>query len=512
MQTNSVEGFRLSPQQRRLWSLSGRHENATYRVQFAALIEGPLDTSALRAAVEDVAARHEILRTTFQNLATTGVPVQVINERAVAWEPDLDLAGAPESELQSCVDEVFEALKGTPFDLHTGPLLRASLVRLQPDRKMLLLALPALCTDAAGAKNLLREIAARCDAGLAWATAEEEPLQYADISEYLSSLLEERSAGAEYWTSYDLAELSARRLHFQRRTSRAQGAERPIKVRLPLGSRMVDLALACDSTPELFMLSCWHALLWRITGWREVVVGVAFDGRRVEGLGALPGAFVKYLPLEAKPEAGETFAQLLAEISERAATHAEWQDYFYWGEAGDAKEAKTHMPLGFDYEEIGERHRAGAAVMSLQALYSCNERFDLKLSCVRIDRELFAEFHFDERRFDRRDVQCLAEEFAALAMGAAANPNLPISKLDLLGEGARARLLHEFNQTGTDYSRSRHVHQLVEEHARMTPDAVAVVCGEERLSYAELQHVREPAGPLPDRPWCRTGRFSWHLP
>lgn len=486
MQTNSVEGFRLSPQQRRLWSLWGRHENAPYRVQCAALIEGSLDASALRAAVEDVAARHEILHTTFQNLATTGMPIQVINERAVAWEPDLDLAGAPESELQSCVDEVFEALKGMPFDLSTGPLLRASLVHLQPDRKMLLLALPALCTDAAGAKNLLREIAARCDSGLAWATAEEEPLQYADISEYLSSLLDERSAGAEYWTSYDLAELSARRLHFQRGMSRAQGAEPPIQVRLRLGSRMADLALACDSTPELFMLSCWHALLWRITGWREIVVGVAFDGRRVEGLGALPGAFVKYLPLEAKPEAGDTFAQLLANISERAATHAEWQDYFDWGEAGKAKEAKTHLPLGFDYEEIGERHRAGAAVMSLQALYFCNEPFDLKLSCVRVDRELFAEFHFDARLFDRREVECLAAELAALAMSAAANPNLPISELDLHRDGARDRLVHEFNQTRADYSRSRHVHQLVEEHARTTPDAFAVVYDEQRLSYTEL--------------------------
>jgi len=489
MQTNSVEGFRLSPQQRRLWSLSGgRNGNAAYRVQCAALIEGPLATSILKSAVEEVAERHEILRTNFQNLADTNVPVQVINKRAVEWEPELDLSGAPESEHQSCVDQLFEELSGAPFNLHAGRLVRASLIHFSPVKKILLLGLPALCIDAAGAKNILREIAVECDAGSAGTTLDGEPLQYADISEYLSELIEERGAGAEYWGGYNLTELCARKPHFQRTPSRVQGLQRqPLRVRVRLASRLADVALACESTPEQFILTCWHALLWRVTGWPEVVVGVAFDGRRVEGLRALPGTFVKYLPLEAKPKANETFAELLARISERAAMHAEWQDYFDWEEAiGDRKQSGVYLPVLFDYQEIGERYSAGAAVISLRALDACNERFDLKLSCISMDGELFADFHFDARAFGRQDIECLAKEFAALAESAVSNPRLPISELNLLYEGARHRLVDEFNQTRTDYSRMRHVHRMVEEHARASPDSVAVVCGEERLSYGEL--------------------------
>ena len=479
MQT-SVEGFRLSPQQRRLWSLCDRDGDATYRVLCAVSIAGPLDTATLKSSVEAVVARHEILRTTFQNLISSGVPVQVINDRhpAVKWELELNLNGVPEREQQSCLDELLETLKDAPFELGAGPVLRATLLHFSPVKKILLIGLPALCSDATGIKNLVRQIASTCES----TRNDDEPLQYADIAEYLSGLLEERNAGAEYWSGYDLAQLCASRPHFQRRAPAARRVEQRFqKVRVNLGPRVDEIAQPSD----LFILSCWHALLGRLAGEREVIVGVAFDGRRVEGLGELPGAFVKYLPLDIKPAADESFAQLMTRISERTATHAEWQDYFAWNE-GIGDQPETYLPLCFDYAEFGEPYRAGAAVMSLVSLYSCNERFDLKLSGIRIGNELFAEFHFDARSFDRQDIECLAEQFVTLAHSAAANPGLPISKLNLLNQDQRHRLVYELNQTAQDYARSKHVHRMVEHHAESTPNELAVVCGEEQVSYREL--------------------------
>ncbi|PYS75786.1 MAG: non-ribosomal peptide synthetase, partial [Acidobacteria bacterium] len=147
-----------SPQQRRLWSLmcSG---GTPYRVQCAALIDGPLDTPALVSALEGVVARHEILRTTFRRLPGMNVPVQVIDEGGVEWGPKVDLSAAPERERHAAFEELFEEMKGVPFSLDRGPLVRAALLGLAPGKRILLLGLSALCTDAAAAKNLVGEVA-----------------------------------------------------------------------------------------------------------------------------------------------------------------------------------------------------------------------------------------------------------------------------------------------------------------------------------------------------------------
>src|ERR1700749_1875083 len=149
MQTTIAEGFGLSPQQRRLWSLMSRGGGAAYRVQCAVLVEGPLGAADLRAALEAVAARHEILRTSFHLLPGLNVPVQVINEGGVEWGLEVELSGAPAREQQSAVEASFEKMKRAAPHPDRGTLVRASLLHLGPGKQILLLDLPALCADAA---------------------------------------------------------------------------------------------------------------------------------------------------------------------------------------------------------------------------------------------------------------------------------------------------------------------------------------------------------------------------
>ncbi|MET0649247.1 MAG: amino acid adenylation domain-containing protein [Pyrinomonadaceae bacterium] len=485
MQTTIAEGFGLSPQQRRLWSLMSRGSGAAYRVQCAVLVEGSLDVAALRAALEGVAARHEILRTSFHLLPGLKVPVQVIDEGGVEWGLEVELSDAPAHEQQSAVEKMFETMKGASPAPDAGPLVRASLLRLGPEKKVLLLDVPALCADAASMHILLGELARAVAAPADFADAP-APAQYADVSEYLSQLLEDGGAGLDYWQAFNLAELTARRPHFARRPAEAGSFQtQRISKRLApgLAARVEGAALALGSTPELFLLACWHALLWRVTGWGEVVVGVAFDGRRLEGLAGVPGALAKYLPLDAKPEAGASFTRLLTQVGERAAAHDQWQDFFDWG-AAEMKEA--YLPLCYDYAELGARHQAGDIALSVLGLSSHGERFDLKLSCVRRDGELSAEFYFDPRQYEVRVVECLAEEFAALTENAAAAPGTPLAELSMLDAPTRRRLLDEFNRTAAPVPRAMYVHRMIEEQARLNPDAEAAVWGGERLSYAEL--------------------------
>lgn len=213
----SVEGFRLSPQQEHLWSLQQLDRNTPYRVQVAALIEGDLNIAQLQDALERVVTRHESLRTNFQYFAGLTLPVQVIGENRMSWTATHDLSGLEVDEQQARLDALFEAEKSNAFDLQNGPLLHASLVRLSISRNVLLLGLPAVGTDLQGLRNLVGEVLNSYKACLLGEGPLAEPIQYADISEYLNELLEakETESGRRYWGSRNGAEFLDLKLPFE---------------------------------------------------------------------------------------------------------------------------------------------------------------------------------------------------------------------------------------------------------------------------------------------------------
>jgi len=158
MQTIVAEGFRLSPQQKRLWSQIDGTESVAYRVQCAVLIEGRLESAVLKSAIEDVVARHEILRTTFQYRAGIKLPLQVIADGRLEWK-GIDLSGVAEGDQQRSLDELFAVLKDAPFILESGPVVRATLLNFGSQRNILLLSVSALCADGPSIRIILDEIA-----------------------------------------------------------------------------------------------------------------------------------------------------------------------------------------------------------------------------------------------------------------------------------------------------------------------------------------------------------------
>ena len=484
MQTIVAEGFRLSPQQKRLWSQVNGAGSIPYRVQCAVLIEGRLNKSVLKSAVEDVVARHEILRTTMQFRAGIKLPLQVIADSRIEWK-DIDLLHAGESEQQEHVEHLFAVLKDAPFTVERGPVLRATLLTFGSARRVLLLSVSAFCADGPSIQIILDEIARAYTARLNGESLSEQPLQYADISEYFAQLLEEAPERAEYWGRYNDASLYEHELHFQRERRSAQF--NPHTVSIDLGTDLVDRfnrATGSDVTVESFLLAAWQATLGRISDWTHRALGVGFKGRRLEGLDAVPGPFIRYLPFGTKLDQHATFAELVKEVSETSAAHAEWQDVFDWDEI--SAEKSSYLPLCFDFQDLSTRHQVGEAVMSVLAHYACTERFGLKLSGVLAGTKLRAEFHYDPASFAQKNIECLAEQFRALTESAAASPETATGELNMLTDSARHRLLYEFNDTDQDYSGSPYVHLKFEEHAKFTPDAPAAVSDKTSLSFREL--------------------------
>lgn len=122
-----IEGFRLSPQQKHLWLVQQGDHSPPYRAQCAVLIEGTLDTTIFTAALRQVFARHEILRTTFQCLPGMSVPVQVITDGGLPVLPHANLSGWAPAEQEASIAALFQEARQVPFDFARGPLARLSL-------------------------------------------------------------------------------------------------------------------------------------------------------------------------------------------------------------------------------------------------------------------------------------------------------------------------------------------------------------------------------------------------
>jgi len=144
MQTDVLEGFQLSPQQRHLWSLQQGGDELPYHAQCAVLIEGSLNLQVLRAALRDVSDRYEILRTTFSCPHGMTIPLQGVNEGNAPSIEEYDLSAWNASRQEAEIEARFQEVGRVPFDLANGPVLRISLLTLAADRHMLLVNAPSL--------------------------------------------------------------------------------------------------------------------------------------------------------------------------------------------------------------------------------------------------------------------------------------------------------------------------------------------------------------------------------
>jgi amino acid adenylation domain-containing protein/non-ribosomal peptide synthase protein (TIGR01720 family) len=493
MHEDLIEGFRLSPQQRRLWRLQELHGPAAFVVQCALSIEGALDPSVLRAAVERVVGSHEILRTTFHPLPEMGTALQVIGRGGLDWRAArLPTAQSRGERLTQC-EELLDEARRPGFDLENGPVLRASLFAVSDTEHLLILTLPALSADLLTARQLAVETAEAYAALLRGDGDEDaaEVAQYADLSEWQDELLESEEArpGREYWRAEEAEPRRLLNFPYENRGREKSIAEpRWLKASLPaaLDERLRGLARERGSSARSLLLAAWQALLWRLTGEQELVCGVAFDGRQYEEIEEALGLFVKHLPIRWSPDAGLTFAGLAAALEERLRGAGQWQEYFIDGDGLDADGRPDGLRVGFEFVEWPRPFGAAGLSLSFRQLYSRLDSFDLKLSCVQGDDSTRLELQYDGASLLPGAAERLAGHLQTLLADALARPDERLVRLDVLSPVERRSLLVEFNDTESRGSGFRYAHRQFESIAAAAPDEVAAVFQDERLTYGEL--------------------------
>jgi amino acid adenylation domain-containing protein/non-ribosomal peptide synthase protein (TIGR01720 family) len=488
-----VVGFPLSPQQRRVWALQQAGARP-YRAQAVLRIDGPLDNERLEAAFRAVASRHEILRTMFRAGPSHGA-VQVIGAQPQIHLDRHDLRGLTEDAQAERLEALLREQGDAPCDLSRLPLARADLAQLSPERHRLLVSWPALCGDRRSLEILLEELG-RGYAGVPppAGSADGEPLQYADIAAWADELLvaPEGEAAREFWRQQAARFVPGVPLPFVSPALPGSTFE-PLSHEVAIDTddvrRLDALAQRLGTAGEQVLLACFQVQLCRLAG-VPVTVAAAFDGRRHAGLGGALGLLAGYLPLHYEPALWLSFRDAVARLDAAAHQARDRQELFtwdrFWAATTEAPDPRAFLPFGFDFAALPDDVSVEGMHFGLARTRVCQERFVLRLSCARSARALTAELVYDRQALSAPDVERLADGFRALLHGALAAPDSRVGDLDVMGEAERRRVVVEFNDTARDYPRDTCIHELIEEQARLHPQAPAAVFEGRELSYTDL--------------------------
>ncbi|MBV6697676.1 non-ribosomal peptide synthase/polyketide synthase [Kitasatospora aureofaciens] len=507
----------LSFAQRRLWFLHHLEgPSTTYNIPMALRLSGGLDPAALQAALGDVLARHECLRTVFSE--ADGVPVQRILDEVRPVLPVTEVAGA---ELPGRL----AAAAGHRFDLAAEPPVRAELFRIRADEHVLALTVHHIAADGWSTGPLARDLtaayAARCRGEApGWAPL---PVQYADYTLWQRDLLGDRTDPASrfaaqlgYWSA-TLAGLPEQlELRFDRPRPAVpshRGDHVGIELDPALHAGLAELARSCGASLFMVLQAGLAALLTRLGAGTDVPIGTPIAGRTDEALDELVGFFVNTLVLRTDVSGDPDFTGLLARVREGALGAYAHQDLPFEHLVEELNPARSlaHHPL---FQVMLALQNAPAEEFDLPGLRvsatpvsTGTAKFDLFLALSELrgpegeHQGLSGAVEYSSDLFDRATVEALAARWIRLLRAVVADPARPISRIDVLSSAERRELLADSAHSDLPAEGPA---ELFGAQAGTTPDAVALVLADTALTYRELdahanrlahELIRRGAGP-----------------
>src|SRR5258707_282817 len=491
--SQTIEGFRLSPQQARLWFL--QRQSDAYRSYCSLLLEGHLDVEAFVRALEMVLTRHEMCRTSFQRLPGVKIPVQYMREQPLYTWRYVDLRNCQPQEQQTRGDEILHDERRHAIDIEHGPLLHCCMLSLAAQKHVFQVSMHALHADSQSLYAFVRELANLYASTDSSAGLDDEVVQYVQFSEWQNTLLESEDeiSERERWrTIRNRANVPDLPLPFERKSVK-QEPFIPGSLVLSLTPEVyahMNAALAkLQISPSLFLLTCWQIVLWRLTGHREVLIGLGLDGRVYDELAGTIGPMAKYLPLMCSLHEDAPFHDLLSQVRDACNELQSLQPYFNWADLShetDSFSASLLYPFGFDFREQPALYTTGGVSFAFQQCYSCSEPCKVSISALQSSTALTLEFRYDTGLFDLCDIQLVAGQFITLLESAALRPEAPINALSMMSDAERKLALVTFNQTDAPYPAEACFHHLFESQVMATPDALALQYEEAQITYDEL--------------------------
>ena len=519
MQTANLKGFRLSVQQERLWSFW--KENPVYRAQCAVLINGKLDRSLFLTTFQSIIDRYGILRTAFCYLPHTEVPLQVVATHAELSCPIVDLCNIYQAEQYTLLEEHFSTLLHVNIDLRHETLLRANLIYMSEECHMLCISLPSLCADSTTLTQLIQLLGRMYSARRKGEYTGEEPLQYVDVSAWQDTLLtsEDIDLQSQYWRQEDWSDLRAAPLPFTRTysserndlPSEQSGLFTPeifgIDVEESLITRLQLLAQRLHVSVSSLLLASWYILLWRLGDGGSGIVGVSCNGRIYEELADALGHYTRTVPMFVALKDNLSFEHIVHLTDNAWQEAVEQQIYFTWESMNssqtDNQKTLPFFPICFEYDTWPDSFLSEELTFSLWQRYCCIDPFALKLLAICVGDHLQLFFHYDSQKFSKERIEHLSDLIEEILKSTVNNPYAEIRSLQILPDFMHRELLQLSCAPRVSQS-PEGIHQLFEAQVVDKQDCLAVINGDEQLTYVALNTLanqlaqillRQGAGP-----------------
>ncbi|MGH8232123.1 MAG: non-ribosomal peptide synthetase, partial [Steroidobacteraceae bacterium] len=488
----------LSFAQQRLWFLAQMEGVSTaYHVPLRLRLSGQLDLEALRRALNRIVARHEALRTTFGSV--DGQPFQQFAPEDCGFAlRQHDLRG--HSDVAAALQQLSLEEVATPFDLQAGPLLRGRLMQLEDREHVLLITLHHIISDGWSMGLLARELGVLYGA---YRQGRSDPLpplpvQYADYAVWQRRWLtgEALQTQSDYWrrTLADAPAVLELPLD-QHRPAQQHYAGGRVALTLDesLTAGLKALSQRQGSTLFMTLLTGWAALLARLSGQEDLVIGVPVANRGRAEIEPLIGCFVNSVAMRLDLTGNPSVGELLQRVRARALEALQHQEMPFEQvvEIVRPPRSQAHAPVFqvmFAWQNAGafEPTLPGLTVAPVSTPYSV-AKFDLTLNLVESGGCIVGALEYATALFDPATAARYADYLRRLLTAMVADDARALDRLPLISEAERHQLLVTWNDTAAEYPRDQSLPALFEAQAARTPDALALVHHDVQLTYADLQ-------------------------
>ncbi|CAJ9830454.1 syringomycin synthetase [Burkholderia pseudomallei] len=514
----------LSLAQQRLWFLTQLEGvSEAYHMSGAVRLDGPLNREVLQRALNRIVMRHEALRTCFAR--EEGEPIQVIQPHADLTVSYHDLREAKsirheaENREQRAKD-LSQAHASAPFDLSRDLPVRVLLLQLADEAHVVQVVMHHIASDGWSVGVFLQELSALYGSFIAEQgdPLAPLPLQYADYAAWqrrwlASGQLEKQGA---FWQTNlsgapTLLELPTDRPRPPKQSH--AGASVEVKLGAALSERVKRLSQRHGVTPYMTLLSSWAAVLSRLSGQEEVVIGSPVAGRNRTEVEALIGFFVNTLALRLDLSSEPTVGELLKRTKAQVLSAQAHQDLPFDQVVERVKPPRStaHPPLFqvmFVWQNMpaGELTIPGLTIRAVETPLQ-TAQFELTLSLQEAGDDIVGHLNYASALFDESTVRRYVTYWCRLLEGMTAGAaDQTIVGLPLLDEAERKQVVYAWNATERDYPIEQCIHQLFEAQVDRKPEAIALTFEGQRLSYAELNaranrlaHYLQARGVGPDR-------------
>ena len=492
MSQTSIEGYQLSPQQKRFWLLKQKMHPTFSHAHCILLLRGDLDITALHTALQQVIERHEILRTAFQNMPGMGVPLQVIQNATENWQDYMNIPQMEGDHSQYAIEITQPCIEHFMTMEPTIDQAQAKLYMIDKDSHILFLAMPGLWIDQQGIASLAREVMGSYGNGDQFMP---EPIQYTAVAQWLNELLDmqenqEEITGHAYWRErlaierprIPFAHSSTDTMHFHPQRTRSTIAPR-------VAEKLNTITHGSDTSLKAFMLTCFNLLLWRLTGIEDSIIGTACDGRTEEDLDTIPGLLTRYVPILTHLSPEQHYTHIWQQVTHALQEAEELQEYFDWNiseQTHDNEHGANYFPAVFHFQNWSHEYQTKNVTCTIADSLTYSDIFDLQLTCTQTKTGCTIDFHYNETVLSQADTERFTAYFARLLEEVTTNVEADIASYEILDTPERQTLLHDFASGEQVEIEQGWLIASFEEQVRLTPDNFALYIQGDELTYREL--------------------------